>query len=49
MTAAEVCAMLQCSEKTIKRWIATKRLRAIKINGMVRIPASAIAEIAREA
>lgn len=43
-----VCAMLDVSEKTIRRMIANGQLKAKRIGGSIRIPHEELAKIIRE-
>jgi excisionase family DNA binding protein len=44
-TIAEVCELLNVSRPTVNRWLATGKLRSIKLDRARRIPASAIQEL----
>lgn len=38
LTVAEVAARLNCHPHTVRRWIWSKRLKAVKVGDLVRIP-----------
>ncbi len=44
MTVAETARALSVSERTVRRWIATGRLRAYRVGGRVRVPEHAARE-----
>lgn len=46
-TTEEVCSMLRVANSTVRRWMSLGKLRYLKIDGAVRIPASALAEHTR--
>ena len=43
-TIEEVCTQLKVANSTVRRWMSLGKLRYLKIDGAVRIPASAITE-----
>lgn len=43
-TTKEVCTMLRVANSTVRRWMSLGKLRYLKVDGAVRIPASALAE-----
>lgn len=43
-TVEEVCQQLKVANSTVRRWMSLGKLRYLKIDGAVRIPASALAE-----
>ena len=38
-TVAEICEILQVGEMTVRRWIAQKKLPAVRVGKLVRVPA----------
>lgn len=47
MTVAEVAARVQCHPHTVRRWIWDRKLRAVKIGDLVRVPEDEIKMLAR--
>lgn len=48
-TVAQVAEILQVHEKTVRRWINEGRLPVVRIGRLVRIPSSALDELAGSA
>ena len=48
LTVAEIAKILNSSERTVRRAIASRELRAIKINGLVRIAPADLEDFIRD-
>jgi excisionase family DNA binding protein len=45
LKVAEVAELLSMKENTLRKWILLRKLPYIKVNGAVRIPATALARL----
>jgi excisionase family DNA binding protein len=48
LTVAETAKILNCSERTVRRAIASRKLRVVKINGLVRIAPADLEDFIRD-
>lgn len=49
LTVDEVAARLRCHAHTVRRWIWSGKLSAVKVGDLVRVPESALAHLLRPA
>ncbi len=47
LTVAEVAARLKCHPHTVRRWIWARKLHAIKVGDLVRVPEHEVARLLR--
>lgn len=49
LTVTEVASRLKCHPHTVRRWIWGRRLRAVKIGDLVRVPEQEVARLMKPA
>ena len=47
LTVAEAAALVRCHPHTIRRWIWSRKLRAVKVGDLVRVPEQELARLVR--
>lgn len=48
LTVPEAAKELHVSRQTVHRWVAAGKLRAVRVGGVLRVPRSALSQVAGE-